>query len=279
MRQTQQNSTVTFGLVLAIACGLIFGKSAHANPSTKNPNQPFKAHNTINGADKQIQAMYAKYDEWEQLVVSSLESAKAGKRFPHQQLSRIFPETYRGMWYAEHLQAMGEPAGYDLHRKFTALRKAMFEFCTWLAEYQQKEIAALKKATPNRVKTLERVEQLVQEGKLEEAERQIQALHLKQLVSVFYLRSSQASPYETPVVSAHQQVRQKLNQKRRQAYGERAQESMQAYSSAIETLQSESKRVAGELSSSPTVALSEGQSGDAADAIAYVRTLWKNQDR
>ncbi|WP_182867473.1 hypothetical protein [Stieleria mannarensis] len=258
---------------LAIA---LFAATATANPNTQDPQQPLRAHGTIPGAEKQIQAMYAKFTEWEALVIRSAAAVDAGRRFPHQQLSRIYPETARGIWYAEHLEAMGEPAGYDLKRKFTLLRKAMGNFSSRLQEYQPKEVASLRNDTEDRRKTLARAAELAGAGKLVEAERMIRTLHLKQLQSVFYLTHFQAKSFQNEVNVPHLELMNRLNRQRRKSYQAEAKVKIQAYVDAIETFKSESDRVVAEMRQSPSVTLADGVGGDAADAVEYVTVLWGN---
>jgi hypothetical protein len=250
--------------------------AAKGNPTTQSPEQGLDAHGTIDGSKKQIELMYRKFAEWEKLVTESAEKMKAGRRFSHQELSRVFPETYRGIWNAEHLQAMGEPAGYDLARKFTLLRNAFFIFSPGLAQFQRNELAKLQKETPKRRQMLAKTQQLVAEGKLAEAERQIQAFHLKQLTSVFYLTSAQLKPFENEVNPPHNAIRKKLNEQRRETYREKAKTKIDSYRAAIEKLETESMRLSSELQRSATVAIADGKTGDAADAIAYVGSLWGN---
>ncbi|MCS7469327.1 hypothetical protein NZK35_21970 [Stieleria sp. ICT_E10.1] len=263
-------------LILAVCLAGGFNAAAHANPSTQDPEKPLKAHNTIQGAEKQIQAMYAKFAEWEELVIRSTEAANAGRRFPHQQLSRIYPEVYRGIWYAEHLMAMGEPAGADLKQKFAMLRKAMQVFAQRLIEFQAKELAVLKNQTSNRQQTMARAAELAGQGKLAEAERQIQPLLLKQLSSVFYLNGSVGRPFQNEVNIPYQDILNRLNRERRKDYQARATETIQTYVDAVDLLKSESARLASELKQSPTVALADGKRGDAAEAIEHITRLWGN---
>lgn len=260
----------------AVAVLGILPEHASANPNTKDYKKPLNAQGTIDGAQKQIELMYGKFVEWEKLAISSTELMKAGRKFPHQQLSRIFPETYRGIWHAQHLQAMGEPAGYDLELKYTQLRRALFVFAAKLGEFQPKEIAKLRKETAKRQQALAKIQTLADQGKWAEAGRLIEALHMRQLASVFYLTSSQSRPFENEVAHPQNAILAKLNAQRRQEYGQRAQEKIDAYRNAVDTLQAESSRVASELRQSPTVTLADGKTGDAADAIGYVRTLWGN---
>ncbi|QEF98472.1 hypothetical protein Mal15_25240 [Stieleria maiorica] len=267
----EDNAARFAGLAIAL-----FAVTAMANPNTQDPHKPLSALGTISGAEKQIQAMYAKFAEWEALVISSAEAVNAGRRFPHQQLSRIYPETSRGIWYAEQLEAMGEPAGKDLKRKFTLLRKAMGNFSTRLQEFQPKELATLRNETENRRKTLARAAELAGEGKLVEAERTIRTLHLKQLQSVFYLPHSQARSFENEVNVPHLELLNRLNRQRRKDYQAEAKVKIQAYVDAVETLKTESNRVATELQHSSTVTIKGGQAGDAGDAIEYVMVLWGN---
>jgi hypothetical protein len=84
-------------------------------------------------------------------------------------------------------------------------------------------------------------------GKLAEAERQIQTLHLKQLTSIFYLTSAQLRPFENEVSPPHNAIRAKLNEQRRQTYREKAKAKIDSYREAILTLESESMRVSAEL--------------------------------
>lgn len=282
MRSTQafRPRPITFAaiaVITAIGClSHCLPNSASANPTTQDHEKGLKAHGTIDGSQKQIELMYGKFAEWEKLAINSTELMKAGRRFPHQQLSRIFPETYRGIWYAKHLQAMGEPAGYDLERKYTELRKALFVFAPKLSEFHPQAIAKLKKETPKRRQALTKIKALADQGKLAEAERLIEALRLRQLTSVFYLTNPQSQPFRNEVGPPHKAILAKLNERRRQDYREQAQEKIDAYRDAITTLQTESARVTSELRQSPTVTLAEGMTGDAADAIGYVRTLWGN---
>ncbi len=269
-----QRSAGAFFVAVCLAGG--FSANGHANPSTQDPEKPLKAHNTIQGAEKQIQAMYAKFVEWEELVIRSTEAANAGRRFPHQQLSRIYPEVQRGIWHAEHLMAMGEPAGNDLKQKFVMLGQAMHVFAPRLVEFQRKELAALQNQTPNRQQTMARAAELAGQGKLAEAERQIQPLLLKQLASVFYLNRSVARPFQHEVNVPYRDIRNRLNRERRKEYQASATAEIQTYVDAVDVLKSESKRVATELAQSPTVTLADGKSGDAAEAIEYITMLWGN---
>lgn len=264
---------------VAVAIVISFGlltTSVSANPNNEDPEKPLQAHNTIEGAEKQIQAMYAKFAEWEKLVISSTEAANEGRRFPHSQLSKIYPETYRGIWYAEHLQAMGEPAGHDLRVKFTYLRKAMGTFASKLHEFQPKEIAELTKETPNRRKTIASAAELASQGNLVQAEREIQRFRLKQLESVFYLGSSQSRPFENEIAGPHNQLLSRLSDQRRAEYQKRALEKINSYGTVVERLKSESERIASELKQSPATTLADGQTGDAADALRYLTMLWGN---
>ncbi|MCA9139639.1 MAG: hypothetical protein KDB00_22855 [Planctomycetales bacterium] len=266
-------------LCCVVACVMVVGLdpiTTQANPTVQDYDKPLSAHDTITGAEKQIQLMYAKFAEWEKLVISSTAAANSGGRIPHQQLSKIYPETYRGIWYAEQLQAMGEPAGVDLLRKFTMLKTAMGVFASKLGEFHPKEIDKLKKDNANRLKMLAKVRELTDQGKLVEAEREIQAYHLKQLTSIFYLTYSQSKEYENQVNPIHEEILRQLNAQRKSEYLEKAKEKINAFADAVTTLQRESDRIRKELASSPTVTLGDGKTGDAADAIRYVHTLWGN---
>lgn len=265
-----------FSVITCVIFGGLHGVSVAANPTPQDHDQPLAAHNTITGAEKQIQLMYAKFGEWEKLVIASTESANSGGNFSHRQLSKIYPDVYRGIWHAQHLQAMGEPAGFDLYRKFTVLHAAMGIFASKLGEFHQQEIDKLTKDSPNRLKMLAKVRELADQGKLVEAERQIQAYHVKQLASIFYLRHPQAKPFENQVFPLHNEILGQLNAQRKSAYREQALQKINSFAAALVTLQEESDRIRAELSKSPSVTLAEGTTGDAADAIGYVHTLWGN---
>ncbi|QDV45649.1 hypothetical protein Enr13x_55280 [Stieleria neptunia] len=270
----RRRSVTAFVVAVCLAGG--FTADAPANPSTVDPEKPLKSHHTIQGAEKQIQAMYAKFVEWEELVIRSTEAAKADRRFPHQQLSRIFSEVQRGIWYAEHLVAMGEPAGEDLKRKFTMLGKTMHVFAPRLVEFQRKELTVLQNQTPDRQKTMARVAELTGQGKLAEAERQVQPLLLKLLASAFYLNGSVSRPFLQEVSVPYRDIRNRLNRERRKEYQARATAKIQTYVDAVDLLKSESTRVATELEQSPTAVLADGNRGDAAAAIEYITMLWGN---
>ena len=262
--------------VSLLGISLLLGGDASANPNSDDSNVAMKAHGTIEGAAQRVAQLYEKFFEWEKLAADSMEKAQRQGRIPHSQLSRIYADINRGIWFSKDLQSMGEPAGKDLEVKYTQLRNEFRKFATVLKEFHQKKIAELKKQTPKRVKELERIKQLIGSGKLMEAEGAIQKLHLSQLPAVFYLTNQQASPYETPVATVHNQSLEQIAKVRRADFAKKAEEKIVANQEAIKLLGSEATRLASELASSQKVKLGADVEGDAADAIDYLATLWGN---
>ncbi len=256
---------------LLVSCGI-----ATANPTTSDFTRPLDAHGTIDGAAARVQSMYAKLAEWEQLTIDELQSMTENRRIGHKQLSRAFAESFRGVWYAKVLQTMGEPAGYDLENRFVLLRKQFRRFLPQLSSFQRKEIAKLAKQNPKRLKILEQASKSISDGKYEQAERAIQAFHLAQLQSVFYLSNSQAKPFEENLSALHRQVLDGYLQQQRLVYREQAMVKIASHTAAIERLESEAKRVVAELAQNPVVQLGDDNRGDAAAAVQYIGQLWGN---
>lgn len=247
-----------------------------ANPSTDDPSAAIKPHGTIDGSKQRVAQMYAKFDEWETMAAEHFETMKQRGKIPHAKLSSVFADLYKGIWYSQNLASMGEPAGKDLESKFRALRIEFRKFASVLTPFQQKKVLELKKLTPKRVKSLAQINQMVQAGKITEAATAIQKLHLSQLPSIFYLTNTQASEFESPVGGLHNQILSLLAKQQKERYRKQAEAKLSQHKESIERLASEGKRVVEELEANASAVLADGQSGDAADAIAYISTLWGN---
>ncbi|MDM4015051.1 hypothetical protein [Roseiconus lacunae] len=269
--RTQRRLGISTQWVAIVACSLIGNfNSAFANPSINDPNAPLPALGVIEGAEKQIRLMYDAFTKWEQLAANSYAAAKTGNTIPHAELSKTYVRSYQGIWYAQHLQAMGEPAGYDLEQKFVLLRNALGGFAGALSKYQPKHLALLKsKVVPLR-STVEKANELLKSDQLEAAEQLIREFHLKQLASVFYLTHSQSKDFENAIAPLHNRILRSLNQRRRNEYRDRAQADLPWGASQRQQFQVDLQDV-----------LSRFDESDArsAEAITSIGRLWTNAVR
>ncbi|MCC9601092.1 hypothetical protein LOC67_11090 [Stieleria sp. JC731] len=218
--------------------------------------------------------MYQKFDEWESLATESFRSMQQGKRFPHQNLAKAFTGCYQGIWSSMQLQAMGEPAGYDLEHKFTFLRNALGNFSGALVEFQPKEISKLQSDSAKRKDAIAKASELEQQGKLVEAEAAIRQYHLRQLGSVFYLNYSQFKEFENQVAPIHNRLLKRLSAERRSEYAQKAIPSMKQWETDAAEFDSECKEFVLQLKSSSTVNVGAIKDGDVSDVIDRIGQRW-----
>ncbi|MCO8124382.1 hypothetical protein NHH03_21765 [Stieleria sp. TO1_6] len=257
-------------VLLFILMGIHPIADAIADPNTTDYRSGLNAQGTIDGAKNQIERMYATCFEWETLAIDSLAQIDNGGTIAHQKFSRLYAEIYRSIWHAKHLQAMGEPAGLDLERRYILLRNLYGSFAAKLGEFQAKEIGKLRAADEKRKKVIAQALQLAANGKLAAAERGLQTLRLQQLQSVFYLTHSQSKTFENELALPHNQVLQQLNAQRQQQYRQQAAAKIASYQTAITALENGCQQIIAELGRST------GNRPDGPGAIASIETLWGN---
>ncbi|OYP37339.1 hypothetical protein [Rhodopirellula sp. MGV] len=213
--------------------------------------------------------MYQLLSEWEQLTIDSVSRMDAGDSIPHEKLAKAFARSYQGIWYAKQLQAMGEPAGYDLETRFTLLRNALGGFSNSLQKHHQAELSKLKALTEVRRDTLAKAIEMARSGQLSNAEKSVRDLHLRQLLSVFYLPYSGYRDFENEVAPVHNRLIDDLNRERQQQYAEKAQAVVAQSASVVSDFETDSQRVIAELKSAQ---------GDPVEAIRWLDERWSQDN-
>ncbi|MEO1526130.1 MAG: hypothetical protein AAFX06_11890 [Planctomycetota bacterium] len=247
---------------------------AFANPTNEKPLTGMAAHDTISGTKARIEAMYERFYEWEKACITNQATMKRGGKVAHRALAKNFSNIYLAKWYAHDLTLMGEPAGFDLERRYEMLRKEYRAFVPAVAALRRQEIQKLSKEIPKRDKTIQRCKEMAGKGQIVEAEAELRKLLLRHLESLFYLDDATAKRFQDPISSPHNQLRAEVDRQHRDKWSNDAEAKIASYTEAVKRLAEESTRVVNELSSGPTAKLAEDQTGNAADAIQYVGQLW-----
>ena len=262
-------------LVLAVAFASASTSTVtQANPTNDNPLQPMAAHATLPGTKARVDAMYERFYEWEKACITNQATMQRGGKVAHRALAKNFSNIYLAKWYSHDLSLMGEPAGLDLERRYEMLRKEYRAFVPAVAEMRAKEVQKLSKEIPKRDKTILRCKEMAAKGELKSAEEELRKALLRYLESIFYLDDATAKKFLDPITAPHNQMRGELDRQHREKFRSDAEARIAERTAALERLAEESKRVVAELATSSTVTLAQGQTGDAADAIAYVGKLW-----
>ncbi|MEL6109574.1 MAG: hypothetical protein AAFU85_26490 [Planctomycetota bacterium] len=270
-QRSRQHSTFIAAVIL-----LVVSPSSQANPTNENPLKGMAVHGTVPGAKERVAALYGRFYEFEKACVTNQATMKRGGKVSHRVLSKNYSNIYLAKWYARELTLMGEPAGLDLERRYEMLRREYRDFLPAVAAMRAPEIQKLNKDIPRRNKTVERARELAGKGELARAEDELRRLYLKYLESMFYLDDLTAKKYGNPIGVPLTELQSRLNKQRQEKFRTDAEAKTAAHAEAFQRLQQEATRVVAELGAAQSAALADGQTGDAADAIAYLGSLWGN---
>ncbi len=264
----------------------LFVAPVSANPNNQNPRNGLQAHGMITGvrtgvedAKAAVKRLYALHDAHEQKAMTLDEQKSDPGRIPHIQLSNDFAVLWKAIRDADHLALMGEPAANDLQTKLGRLRIKIGRLAyhgvgPTQGKLKQQIIAKLRKATPNRDRTLAQQQQAIARGQLESAEKALEALGTDLEQHICFLSPQEAKPFVDKFRAVLGECDTQLSAKQRAGYLQQAAKLMETNMEAVALLNSEAARIRAELSASGTAKIGENEKANAADAIEYLTELW-----
>jgi hypothetical protein len=175
----QSIKTVKFALLFAILCML--PRQLNANPTSKNPQRGLAAHGTIPEAKALCESMYQTFNKGEAELISMFGRRDNPASFSNSAISRIAGEVFVMNRNAELLRLMGEPASTDLASRTQRLNLEINQLAMLYsrtaqgAKHRAKVLKQLNKERPNVSRFLDKVQQQIQRGQLEGAEKQLEA--------------------------------------------------------------------------------------------------------
>ena len=229
-----------------------------------------------------VTRLYELHDKLEQQAIEFQEQKTDNPAsLPFQKLGQDCATLWQALRDADHLTLMGEPAGVDLKNKLLMLkietgRLAYAGLRSPKAQgLKQRIITVLKKDTQKREKFLDQQQQLIESGKLEQAEVQLEKYGLDKLEPLtVFLSPTERDPYVKRFAAVLRDCDSKLIAKRQGEYQQQAKQAMTKNLEAVALLGSEATRIRAEIAASGTAKIGDNATANAAEAIAYLTKLW-----
>ena len=251
-----------------------------ANPSTKKPDTALAAHGTIDGAQQLVEDLYQLYAEAEQALLKMHESKNDPTRWSDRVISTHMGMVWKALRDAEHLQLMGEPAGFDLLNKFKILAKEYYQ-CAGTYRVtpkgnaiNQRMIAALDRGTTARNKKLAQSEKILNSGSIEEFNSVMEKDGVSLHQATAFMSSSQAKKYTQQFYTLLDRGDVLLDRQRKTRYREAATGHINEELGKAQTLVVDSSKSVAVLKATGSISLEDGTTIDAIQAIDYLTKNW-----
>ncbi|NNE00615.1 MAG: hypothetical protein HKN47_25145 [Pirellulaceae bacterium] len=260
----------------------VFANTSFANPSSKDPSRGIAAHGTIPQAKEMVKDLYDLYNQQEQAAINLLERSDNPSRLPYKQMEKAGGELWKAARDARHLALMGEPASKDLEQKIGMVNFEMLKLMgkylgsTPGARQSQKNRLQLTKTKPRNDKFLDQMSQEIKNGRLEQAEQQLEKLGIELYSLTFILPTKDKNLFLSKFIGVVGDLDSKFAPVRRQQYFEQAKQAASKNLQVANAFAAEARRVRTEMGSGGTVRLKDGSVVGAAGAIRHLAGQWGN---